>query len=39
MDWPALYRAVEKHAAQGAVRFRAIFTDGGMVSTAGTCVP
>ena len=38
MDWPALYRAVEKHAALGAVRFRAIFTDGGMVSTVKHCV-
>jgi hypothetical protein len=31
VDWPALYRSVERDASLGAVRFRAAYTDGGMV--------
>lgn len=35
VDWPALYRAVEKESLLGALRFRAAFTDGGTVRNFG----
>jgi hypothetical protein len=38
VDWPALYRSIEKDASLGAMRFRAIFTDGGMVSVVERCI-